>query len=191
MDFRIILLSGPVASGKSILARRLSDRFNMKLLRTSDLLRAVMTEQERPGRFALQNKGEELDRLSQGRWVLDGLSRVLGRESTEKSVIVDSVKIREQIDAIRDSYGSLVTHIHLTAPVDVLTARFNSRQAFSPHDELISYQGVRSNETEGQVDALGDIADVVIDSNRCTEEDVLIPDCLSLEAVRGRKRRLR
>ena len=43
MDGRIILLSDPVASGKSMLAGRLSDRFNMKLLRTSDKLRAMMT----------------------------------------------------------------------------------------------------------------------------------------------------
>ena len=173
MDNRIILLSGPVASGKSMLARRLSDRFNMKLLRTSDLLRAMMTESERPGRVALQHKGDELDQLTRGTWVLDALSLMLGTESVGTSVIVDSVKIQEQIDAIRDSYGSQVTHIHLTAPVDVLTARYGSRQGFSSDAEGIDYQDVRSNKTEYQVDALSDIADVVIDSNRCTEEDVL------------------
>ena len=42
MDRRIILLSGPVASGKSMVASRLSDQFHMKLLRTSDLLRAMI-----------------------------------------------------------------------------------------------------------------------------------------------------
>ena len=174
MDIRIILLSGPIASGKSMLASRLSGRFNMKLLKTSDLLRAKMTGSEQPGRVALQDKGDELDRLTQGTWVLDGLSRMLGSESAGTSVIVDSVKIQEQIDAIRDSYGSLVTHIQLTAPVDVLTARYNSREGFSAHAEFISYQDIRSNETENLVDALGEVADVVIDSNRCTEEDVLI-----------------
>ena len=174
MDVRIILLSGPVASGKSVLARMLSDRFNMKLLRTSDLLRAVMTGPEQPGRISLQQRGDELDRLTQGTWVLDGLSRLLRGESAGTSVIVDSVRIQEQINAIRDSYKSLVTHIHLTAPMEVLTARFNSRQADSPHDEFISYQDVRSNETEDLVDDIGDIADVVLDTNRCTEEDVLI-----------------
>ena len=174
MDVRIILLSGPIASGKSVLARRLSDGFNMKQLRTSDLLRSTMEGTERPSRAALQQKGDELDRLTQGKWVLDGVSRLLGSESARTSVVVDSVKIQEQIDAIRDSYGSLVTHIHLTAPVDVLTARYNIGQDVSSYEEFSSYQEVRSNETENLVDALGDAADVVIDSNRCTEGDVLI-----------------
>ena len=57
MDRRIILLSGPVASGKSMLAGRLSDRFKMKLLRTSDLLRATMAGSNESGRIALQDWG--------------------------------------------------------------------------------------------------------------------------------------
>ena len=174
MDIRIILLSGPIASGKSMLARRLSNSFNMKVLRTSNLLRAQMPGSDRPNRGALQRKGDELDRLSQGKWVLEGLSQILEGESGRTSIIVDSVKVQDQIAAIREHYGSLVSHIHLTAPVDVLAARYNSGEGFSPYAEFNSYQDARSNETENLVDALGDTADVVIDSNRCTEEDVLI-----------------
>ena len=174
MDRRIILLSGPVASGKSMLASRLSDRFNMNLLKTSALLGVMMTESCQRGRIALQDRGDDLDRITQGRWVLDGLRQMLQREATSTNVVVDSVKIQEQIDAIRDAYASLVTHIHMTAPLDVLTARYESREGSSPQAESLSYQDVCLNQTESLADGLSEIADVVIDSNRCTEEDVLV-----------------
>ena len=174
MERRIILLSGPVASGKSMLAGRLSDRFNMKLLRTSSLLRAMMTESNGRSRIALQDLGDELDRRTQGRWVLDSLRQLFQRESINTNIVVDSVKIQEQIEAIRDVYGSLVTHIHMTAPLDVLTIRYENRQDSAPAAEHLRYWDVRRNQTESIVDDLGAVADVVIDSNRCTEEDVLV-----------------
>ena len=174
MDRRIILLSGPVASGKSMVASELSDRFHMKLLRTSDLLRAMMTGSEVLGRTALQDQGDELDRRTKGMWVLDSLHQMLQGEATSTHVVVDSVKIREQIDAIRDSYGPSVTHVHMTAPLDVLTSRYESRESSPAQAERLSYQDVRLNQTESLVDGLSEIADVVIDSDRCTEEDVLV-----------------
>ena len=174
MDIRVILLSGPVASGKSMLARELANGFNMELLRTSDLLRGMMNGPELFDRLALQHKGDELDEQTRGAWVLDSLSQMLRSDPGATGIVVDSVKILEQIDSIREEYGSLVTHIHLTAPLDVLTARYNRRQGYSHNENFTSYQEVRSNETESLVDTLSDVADVVIDSNRCTEEDVLI-----------------
>ena len=174
MDRRIILLSGPVASGKSMLAGRLSDRFKMKLLRTSDLLRATMAGSNESGRIALQDWGDELDRRTQGTWVLDSLRQMLQGEEPSTNVVVDSVKIQEQIDAIRDAYGSSVTHIHMTAPLDVLASRYGSRESSPSQVEHLSYQDVRLNQTESLVGRLSEIADVVIDSNRCTEEDVLV-----------------
>ena len=174
MDRRIILLSGPVASGKSMLASRLSDQFNMKLLRTSDLLRAMATESDGRGRIALQDLGDELDRRTQGGWLLGSLRQMLQGEAISTNIVVDSVKIQEQIDAIRDAYESLVTHIHMTAPLDVLTARYESREDSASQAEQLSYQDVRLNQTENLVGGLSEIADVVIDSNRCTEQDVLV-----------------
>ena len=174
MDRRIILLSGPIASGKSMLAGRLSNRFNMKLLRTSDLLRATMAGANECGRIALQDLGDELDRRTRGTWVLDSLQQLLQGEEPSTNVVVDSVKIQDQIGAIRDVYGSSVTHIHMTAPLDVLTSRYESRESAPSQAEHLRYQDVRSNGTESLVDGLSEVADVVIDSNRCTEEDVLV-----------------
>ena len=174
MDRRIILLSGPVASGKSMLGSRLSEQFKMQLLRTSDLVRSLITESNSPSRTALQRKGDDLDKQTHGRWVLDALSQAVCSTAMSTSIVVDSVKIQKQIDAIRDAYGSIVTHIHMTAPLHVLSSRYSGRRSTHYEPEPMNYETIRANATERSVDALAAVADVVIDSNRCTEEDVLV-----------------
>ena len=174
MDKRIILLSGPVASGKSMLARRLSEEFNIKHLRTSDWLKSRISKSGEAGRAALQREGDYMDRLTHGKWVLDGVIQALREPDEIGCIVVDSVKIQDQIDAIREEYGPIVTHIHMTAPLEILTARYDNREKASDINGSPSYGEVRHNETELEVNSLADIADVVIDSNRCTEDDVLV-----------------
>ena len=174
MVTRIILLSGPVASGKSTLARGLASRFNMKLLRTSNWLKARTADKHEVGRTELQLAGDRLDQKTKGKWVLDGLARELRDTNANANVIIDSVRIQEQIDAIRDAYGSIVTHVHMTAPLEELTARYDSRRRAYGDLDSIAYEEVRTNETERRVNQLSFVADIVIDSDRCTEEDVLV-----------------
>ena len=173
MDGTIILLSGSVASGKTTLARKLAERFGMDLLRTRNWVKAELNCLDREGRADLQREGDRLDRETGGTWVLKGLDRDLRRLGTPRSVVVDSVRIEKQIDAIREAYGAAVTHIHMTAPLSVLAERYGKRQGGSAHSDSMSYETVRNNDTELRVDNLRDIADVVINSDRCTEEDVL------------------
>lgn len=121
--------------------------------------------------MALQAKGDDLDRQTAGRWVLDELSKVERASEKEKIFIVDSVRIKDQIDHIRKAYGS-VTHLHLTAPPDVLRQRYDKRyrgKSGSP-----SYDQVKMNPTEQKIESLSKVADVVIDTNRCTGKDVLV-----------------
>ena len=174
MDRRIILLSGPVASGKTTLARNLADRFGMKVLRTRDWLMSELEKRNRGGRADLQGEGERLDQETNGTWVLKGLDRDWRAGGPSESVVVDSVRIGKQIDAIRDAYGTAVTHIHMTAPVPVLSRRYDERQQQSPNPESMTYEDVRRNSTEFLVDKLQGVADVVVNSDRCTPEDVLV-----------------
>ena len=174
MDRRIILLSGPVASGKTTLARNLADRFGMKVLRTRGWLMSELENRGRGGRADLQQEGERLDQETNGMWVLQGLDRDLRARGTSEGVVVDSVRIEKQIVAIRDAYGAAVTHIHITAPVPALGQRYDTRQHESAVPDPMTYEDVRGNNTEYSVDELQDVADVVVDSDRCTQEDVLV-----------------
>ena len=174
MDRRIILLSGPVASGKSTLASNLADRFGLKVVSTSDWLKSELANMGQGGRADLQREGERLDRETNGTWVLKGLDRELRTRGTSRGIVVDSVRIEKQIDAIRNAYGATVAHIHMNAPTSVLSQRYGKRQQESADSDSMTYDDVRRNNTEFQVNELQAIADVVVDSDRCTQEDVLI-----------------
>ncbi|MCY4580507.1 MAG: adenylosuccinate synthetase [Chloroflexi bacterium] len=173
MERKIILLSGPVASGKSELADLLAGQFDLLRVETSKLLRARLGEAQ-SGRVNLQIEGDELDKATHGRWVLDEFARELRQWEEGRSVIVDSVRIPEQVSAIREAYGAIVSHVHLTAPVDVLTDRYNSRRRPDDVSDRLSYDDIRLNDTERLVGRLEETADIVIDSARCNSKDVLV-----------------
>ena len=174
MDRRIILLSGPVASGKTTLARNLADQFGMKVLRTRDWLTPELDNRGRGGRSDLQREGERLDQETNGTWVLKSLDRELRANGSSENVVIDSVRIEKQIDAIRDAYGASVTHIHMTAPVLELSQRYSKRRQENGNSDSMTYEDVRQNNTEFLVDELQNVADVVVDSDRCTKQDVLV-----------------
>ena len=74
---RIILLSGPVSSGKSTLAKGLASRYSMAICKTVDLLHSRVATNQISNRKVLQAEGEALDRRTGGKWILDALSATL------------------------------------------------------------------------------------------------------------------
>lgn len=171
MAKQIILLSGPVSAGKSTLAKSLADRFGCKVLRTQELIRAAEPTVANE-RSALQRAGEALDRRTKGTWVGQALSKVTPTLPDDSLVIVDSIRVREQAAAVRQAFGPRVIHLHLSAPESVLKSRYGKRR--SKIKELATYELVRSNPTEARIEDLAAIADVVIDTARCSAEDVLV-----------------
>ena len=177
MPKQIIVLSGPVACGKTTLGDALETRFGFRRLKTRQLIRAMLGTE--PERTALQKAGEDLDRETNGQWVAAALTRQLVEfERTLESgveapsVIVDSARLISQVEAIRDAFGRKVVHVHLTAPVERLAERYAARTGAI--DELSSYDQVRSDPTEAQVETLAGVADIVIDTVQSAPEDVLI-----------------
>ena len=170
MAQRIIVLSGPVASGKSTLGDTLVDRYRFHRIKTRELIRSHQrTDLERE---ALQLGGDALDRKTQGRWVADALGREVLKLPPDATVLVDSVRIEKQVKAIRQAFGSAVTHVHLTASLDELARRYKKRPKHLR--ELASYKEVRANPTERDVDKLKEIADVVVDTQTSTAEEVVV-----------------
>jgi adenylosuccinate synthase len=104
--------------------------------------------------------------------VADALAREIARLAESAVVVVDSVRIKSQIEAIRDAFGARVVHVHLTAPSAVLKRRYLTRSG--PVKELRSYAAVQENETENRVEDLAQPADIVIDTQRNTPEDIFV-----------------
>jgi len=181
---RVILLSGPVSSGKSALAKGLARRYGMSICKTAEVLQHSVSPDLAGNRKVLQSEGERLDTRTRGKWVVEALSMVLRDAPTTGAVVVDSVRITEQIQAIREAFGPVVTHVHLTAPEEELRKRYRERRKTRTETHF-DYSEVRKNKTELQVETLADIADVVINTNQCTEDDVLVRTAAHLNVRTG------
>ena len=169
---RVILLSGAVSSGKSTLSDGLRKRFKMEHLKTKEIIRQRFPASESE-RGALQKLGEQLDRKTSGSWVRDEISKHLEENPKTELLLVDAVRIEEQVEAIRKAFGPKVFHIHLDAPDDILSTRYSERKQ-PDVKEFGSYSQVAKNRTEKRINKLREVADAVIQTNRCTPDDVLV-----------------
>lgn len=91
----IVVVSGPVAGGKSALARGLERRFGGLRLSTRNALMNRLAPNESATRETLQRIGAEWDAETGGSWVADRLGRDIwrARERGTELVIVDAARI--------------------------------------------------------------------------------------------------
>ncbi|HEX3692659.1 MAG TPA: adenylosuccinate synthetase [Solirubrobacteraceae bacterium] len=180
-DRLIVVVSGPVAGGKSALARTLARRFAGVRLST----REVLMQSKPPGapstRLELQALGARLDEETGGAWVADRLSQKIyaaieaaAREHRQPLVIIDAARIAGQLDGLRRAFGRDVRHVHVTADRATCAERYVERQAREEFQEAASYEEVMQDPTEQQIESLGQIADILIDTARSSREDVLV-----------------
>jgi adenylosuccinate synthase len=170
MPRQVVLLSGPVASGKTTLAEALETKYGFHRFKTRQLIQSI--REVKTERRALQRAGEALDRRTGGQWVADALAKEVQNLPDESRVVVDSVRIKPQIDAVRRAFGARVTHIHLTASEEELRRRYEGRERSI--EELSSYAEVRADKTERLVGRLAVAADIVVDTERSTNDGVLV-----------------
>ena len=127
-------------------------------------------------RRALQRAGERLDRADNGGWVRESLVRVIETAQAGTTptgmFVVDSVRIPGQIEAIRQAYGPAVHHVHLYAEENELRQRY--AQKGERTRELPEYREVQKNKTERGIVELAKLADLVVATDRCSPEAVLV-----------------
>jgi adenylosuccinate synthase len=170
----VLLLSGRIASGKSSLAQGLSRSSQAVLVSTSELLKRAATENgiDLKDRRALQEFGTAKDRDTDGQWLADALQIQVDSARPDQFLVVDAVRLSEQIVAIRSRFGRLVTHVHLTAFEADLVQRYNSRARAT--DRSTSFAAASSDLTERQVETLAPIADLHINTSTSAPEDVVV-----------------
>lgn len=174
-NLRIVLLSGPICSGKSALVRLLKEKHSARIIKTRELI-LKKAPKTKPERKALQRAGQRLDREDGGAWVGEALQRAIDLYATGQTpkglYVVDSVRILGQIEAIRRAYGAEVHHIHLTATEEELRKRYEGRSR--DDDEAVAYEELKKNKTERDIEKLAEVADIVVSTDRCSEEAVLV-----------------
>jgi adenylosuccinate synthase len=179
---RIVVVSGPVASGKSDLAHQLCRDFKGKRYSTHEML--VRHLGGDPGRRELQKAGEKLDRNSKGAWVRDQLARDIYALEGYELAVVDSARIPGQVEYLRESFGRRVTHIHTFASEKTLRRRYRQRSK-ERAGELPSYEEMTADPTEARIENMREHADLVIDTDKCLPRDVLVRAARALDLLPG------
>lgn len=178
----LIVLSGPIASGKSSLCDEARRRLDAKIVRTRKLLEAYLGPTV--PRSELQAKGDELDKEG-GKWVYKALEDDL-KKGDREVVVLDSVRKKIQLDALKASVpvGVVVRHVHLQAPAFVRRRRYVERQRRT-FDET-SFEDASANPTEVGTITLADDADVVIRTEKVDAASVFAQAFAGLEVVPGK-----
>jgi len=176
----ILILSGEIGSGKSTLVQLLEKKYNFKVLKTNERIKALCHEKGYydTDRKRMQETGEKLDNETDGRWVRSYFNDIYGAYFSEShsNYVIDSVRIQNQITAFRESYSHSVIHVHLKAAPTTLQNRYFEREKNKGLDDnkiLENYGYYKNDFTEKQVNSLEEDADLVIDTDKCNELDVL------------------
>ena len=171
MISQIVLLSGGICAGKSTLASALQGKYSFCLIKTHELISQVV-ESAPDNRNEYQRAGDLLDRKTDGKWILSQLLRLQSELPDNCAIVIDAVRIQKQIDHLREAFGSRVLHVHLTAPAEQLSRRYNKRSG--KFKEFRTYEEALENSTEANIELLKNKADILIDTNRCSDSEVLV-----------------
>lgn len=162
----LVLLSGPLAVGKTTLRDCLVRMHDFDYVRSSAFLVEKAQREGLPtDRRGLQELGDRLDAETDYRWIIDDVALPSMEASADKSRwLVDAVRKPKQVEHFKSLGRVKVIHVHLTAPEDALRLRYETRRAASVSGPLApSYESAISHPNEVAARSLISVADVVFD----------------------------
>lgn len=176
----VLLLSGPVAVGKSTLATKLVGDHGFRTIRSGNHLRSVAAQLgSDTTRRDLQDLGDSLDLQTDYLWLIDDVaSPQIEAAPDHAHWLLDSVRKERQVEHFRSRFPHVV-HVHLIAPEEVLRSRYEARLAAggeyegsTPYDVAVGHP----NEVASR--GLIGIADHVVDSMGESMLETVLAKCI-------------
>ncbi len=163
----LIAISGPVASGKSVIAEEALERFSAHRISTRRLLLDANVGDDRS---RLIEEGKRLDRETEGAWVVQQSRKYIELHENCDVIIIDAVRTEQQVRHLRLVYGDRVRHIHVDLPFALAKKRYEDRGLSG---DAPSYEQVRADSTESGVWELGRVADRVVKNENVSKASLL------------------
>ncbi|MCK9743910.1 ATP-binding protein [Pseudomonas syringae] len=165
----LILLSGPIAAGKSTISKMLISKFGFKGLSSGDYLRALLDSANLPKtRERLQELGDRLDLETNYEWLAEKVTTEAVAHESQKKWIIDSVRKPQQITSHRKLFGKAVIHVHIIASPNILKDRYLART----NSTEIEYLAAKMHPNEISSEELDKNANLTFDTSLMSTEDI-------------------
>lgn len=167
---KLVLLSGPMAVGKSEAAASLISNHHFERISSSNYLRTILSSAGRQAdRSALQDIGDQLDELTDYRWIVDDVALPLFAENATnpRCWLLDAVRKGRQVDHFRAAVPETF-HVHLMASEETLRRRYEGRQRGGD----LSYEEAISHPNEIAARRLVHTADLVLNVEGQSPEEI-------------------
>ncbi len=152
-----VLVAGQIATGKTAVACELAARIDADVIRVRQALSDVLGFASRD-RQTLQQRGADLDRRTNGRWLRDYIDE---RRLTTRALVVDAVRTRLQTLPILESIVD-VRLVFLEAHEETRRARYAVAAAADPVKASVDFDTAMHHPTEAEVQLLRPMAHLVI-----------------------------
>ena len=161
----LLLLSGPVAVGKSAVATTLVQDHGFQSIKSSTHLKSLAADRGLTvSRTALQQLGDILDEQTDFGWLIEDVAGpAIDGQPHRDFWLLDCVRKKRQVEHFRDRFGADVLHVHLNASEEVLEKRYADRLAAGGETGNVDYPSAKAHPNEIAARNLIEIADLVID----------------------------
>lgn len=163
----VIGISGPIAAGKTTLARILEEKgyaYTRFSLVIDELLNERGLELSRSNRQAI---GAELNQNGRQRELA---ARTLGMVEGSKLIVVDGLRFATDHSYLVERFGLNFMHLFVEADENIREHRFVSRGKTDEAAERTSFKVASSSEVEREVSTLRDLAHIMI-NNEAGKDD--------------------
>jgi shikimate kinase len=158
----VFLLAGPIAAGKSTVAQRVATEVNGEVVSVRRALVEVLGLTPAADRATLQREGADLDRRTQGKWLVDYLLERI--DSGAGAVIVDSLRTVRQTEPIL-IHVSGAHLVYLDADAATRRQRYGAAAASDAVKRAIPFDDAMNHPTEQRVVDLRSLAELVIETD--------------------------